>query len=1184
MATEHRDIKLGLSSVFDWSVWRANEKHTERTLNTFTKKQSQFHSEYENISAAYDTVIAFLLSALPEKKLECMRKFRSILESNPKHLNALTFMMNSKMVSESEKKEYVSAFTKGVDHAERHIIVGKACLELGMALVELEQIVDFEQTYDQLDKNVLFSQKSRNPVYHIEEIDNQLRSHLQFEKKNEQKFQIADTYAKLFTWTQSSIMRDRQMQAVRYLSEGINRVEDTLSEDELLVWKYYLAKAYKQLQFKSHRTGFEKHLHKQWTMKATQIFFDVIIGTDRVLNDPDQVLNENKKGILTTNKARCCVYIGEILHNLPQTEDRSKYCKCIQDPRRSDKIDVLLDTPSVAFEMAKSMQPDDITVLVRYGKYLLGYTRGTTKTPCQEESDVDMAIDMLSMAIKQDEGYWFAHSVRMSALKKKYKIKNHKHNPANIALLQDAERDGKFCFSSFPTVITLCEYSRILHWLADPRERGGDGINHDYLQKAIDVLMTIDSKFQHHNSALVYKERADCHNLKGEVKEALINIELAFYANIDTKVSIGLIKLCNYFTDAIIGGRLEETERNFAFRRLKTALSTMLKVEELKSDKCRQDDETMNKLDQYLEDFQRKCCNVEASKKAVNDVLYNLDNMVEKLEHNIAAENPIFHEVVQSNPNLVRSIFVCKILNCVSGWMDSLLSKYLDQQTVLRPSMLAMEEIFVSPGTFIQSSRNQRHPFNQTGKRYDFFVLHSDTDNDWVVCCLLQQLEYGQYGFKGCVQERDFEDGKTILENITDKMNESNKILIVISRNTPTTFLENLAKYHILKCLSVTGKHYKDTYVLNVGVEERPQQLINFQYIDCDPLPLDLNPVRDVLALPRPIKYLERPVVYIQPLREDQERLNILSAKCKVDEDRKISTSSILELGIPRVPIFETVEQVECAETTLKYGFPESNVVILYKRQVIYYDTEKGLAKWAAYKLRKKDIEGPGKRDDSKFQTDPRIQGGMQTSSLANFKGKLHKAHEVPAADSKASQSEMNDTFKFTNIYPEYNDNKLWSAVEVYIREKVLKDFKEAWIYIIPAFKSKDSDPFVTYSVVGDTEVAVPTHMFKFVIATSDSGDGTLVTGAFMVRNAKRYGCKELKKGNEPFEYVFDNEVKTDIKTIARDTGIRFDEMLKTNGHKYNEELLKECKFIMADEYIRYEEERINKNRAKNGK
>ena len=111
----------------------------------------------------------------------------------------------------------------------------------------------------------------------------------------------------------------------------------------------------------------------------------------------------------------------------------------------------------------------------------------------------------------------------------------------------------------------------------------------------------------------------------------------------------------------------------------------------------------------------------------------------------------------------------------------------------------------------------------------------------------------------GCVQERDFEAGKTILENMRDSVNNSNKIFIVVSGNTTMDFYEDLESHDILKSLTVFKEDYRDTYVLNVGVEERPQQLKFFPYIKCGPLPLYLNEVRDILAIPRPTKPQERP-------------------------------------------------------------------------------------------------------------------------------------------------------------------------------------------------------------------------------------------------------------------------------------------------------------------------------------
>ena len=243
---------------------------------------------------------------------------------------------------------------------------------------------------------------------------------------------------------------------------------------------------------------------------------------------------------------------------------------------------------------------------------------------------------------------------------------------------------------------------------------------------------------------------------------------------------VGFMQLCNLFIDAIEGKKLETNIRAFAFRRLKTAVATMLEtyraqIEQLKSDMFHQeyelidiskydmsqkDEEAMTNFEQYLEDFQEKRCSAKLNKhktdrrhnikRCVNDVFYHLNNIIkeitEELERRIAAEKPTLREIVKSNKTLVESIFVCKVLSSVSDWIDCL---SCDQQTSTLSTKLAVENTLVSLGKYYQSPGKQSQAFNQAGKRYDFFVLHSDADNDCVICCLLQQLEYGQFGFKG---------------------------------------------------------------------------------------------------------------------------------------------------------------------------------------------------------------------------------------------------------------------------------------------------------------------------------------------------------------------------------------------------------------------------------------------------
>ncbi|XP_078592905.1 tetratricopeptide repeat protein 22-like [Branchiostoma floridae x Branchiostoma japonicum] len=69
---------------------------------------------------------------------------------------------------------------------------------------------------------------------------------------------------------------------------------------------------------------------------------------------------------------------------------------------------------------------------------------------------------------------------------------------------------------------------------------------------------------------------------------------------------------------------------------------------------------------------------------------------------------------------------------------------------------------------------------------YDFFVLHSSKDAGWVDYVLVPALEV-DWGFKGCVADRDFEPGKSVFDNIIYSIENSYKILLILTPNFVTS-------------------------------------------------------------------------------------------------------------------------------------------------------------------------------------------------------------------------------------------------------------------------------------------------------------------------------------------------------------------------------------------------------------
>ncbi|KAG7230911.1 hypothetical protein INR49_024939 [Caranx melampygus] len=69
-------------------------------------------------------------------------------------------------------------------------------------------------------------------------------------------------------------------------------------------------------------------------------------------------------------------------------------------------------------------------------------------------------------------------------------------------------------------------------------------------------------------------------------------------------------------------------------------------------------------------------------------------------------------------------------------------------------------------------------PTLRDGECYHVFISYSSTDNQWTHR-IINQLE--SCGLQVCYHERDFTPGRTVLENMSDCIQESQKVLLVLS-------------------------------------------------------------------------------------------------------------------------------------------------------------------------------------------------------------------------------------------------------------------------------------------------------------------------------------------------------------------------------------------------------------------
>ncbi|XP_074755974.1 nuclease EXOG, mitochondrial isoform X2 [Athene noctua] len=205
-------------------------------------------------------------------------------------------------------------------------------------------------------------------------------------------------------------------------------------------------------------------------------------------------------------------------------------------------------------------------------------------------------------------------------------------------------------------------------------------------------------------------------------------------------------------------------------------------------------------------------------------------------------------------------------------------------------------------------------------------------------------------------------------------------------------------------------------------------------------------------------------------------------------------------------PELVPVEPVE--ESLLeKYGFPEAGTETrCYTNHALSYDQAKRVPRWVIEHISKQKTLGNADRRHCKFKPDPNIPLMFSAVNEDYLGSGWSRGHMAPAGDNKFSTRAMAETFYLSNIVPQNYENNagFWNRMEMYCRE-LTERFEDVWVVSGPLTLPQTNDDgkkSVTYQVIGKDDVAVPSHLYKVVLARrSRTSTEPLVLGAFVVPN-----------------------------------------------------------------------------------
>ncbi|KLO12004.1 hypothetical protein SCHPADRAFT_876044 [Schizopora paradoxa] len=276
---------------------------------------------------------------------------------------------------------------------------------------------------------------------------------------------------------------------------------------------------------------------------------------------------------------------------------------------------------------------------------------------------------------------------------------------------------------------------------------------------------------------------------------------------------------------------------------------------------------------------------------------------------------------------------------------------------------------------------------------------------------------------------------------------------------------------------------------------------------------------------------------------------------------------AIVKSGPSGLPDFAELAQ-QHPGTVLKYGNPGPiSDLLVRKAYVTAYDRRLRHPAWTAEHLTlsslgrslientRPETEEKGDRSRSTFTEDEAIPVAFRARLQDYFRSGYDRGHMVPAADAKASQEAMDETFLLTNIAPQVGANfnrHYWAYVEDWCR-KLTNSFSDVFVFTIPLYLPKlDSDGKyrVSHEVIGSPpNVSVPTHFAKVVLTTKPSSPRTpdvyeVSTGAFVLPNAEISDETPFESFVVPVESVeraagltlFSDAVKASSKHICKST------------------------------------------------
>lgn len=226
-----------------------------------------------------------------------------------------------------------------------------------------------------------------------------------------------------------------------------------------------------------------------------------------------------------------------------------------------------------------------------------------------------------------------------------------------------------------------------------------------------------------------------------------------------------------------------------------------------------------------------------------------------------------------------------------------------------------------------------------------------------------------------------------------------------------------------------------------------------------------------------------------------------------ISKKLEVSAANIIQSSSVEVVPVEPPETSSRPSQIMRFGFPGFDAVKSKKDYVLSYDRRNRVPNWVVEHLTKDSIKYDPEvgRSKSEFFEDESIHPLFRSSNDDYRRSGYDRGHLAAAGNHRSKQELIDETFALSNMAPQVGkgfNRDSWNRLEKYVRH-LTKKYKNVYVCTGPLYLPRnepDGRRYVKYQVIGQNNVAVPTHFFKVVVCETDDKEFDLE--AYVMQNA----------------------------------------------------------------------------------